>query len=269
MGTATLFYTKRVAIEVLQIPILNDNFIYVLHNDVSHHAVIIDPGLIDPVLEAIPSDCPVVAILNTHHHWDHTDGNEALKEHFECPVYGFAEDQHRLPGLTHPLKDNESLHLLGETVLVKHTPGHTSGHICYYFEDSKILLCGDTLFRYGCGRLFEGTATQMKQSLDWIRQLPEDTQVLCTHEYTRDNLRFCMSLDYDNAHYKRALEQLGLEKKGHPPSVPFLLKEQLQHNPFLKWDDPQLQNIMGDSLQDEETFARLRQKKDQFTYGGV
>lgn len=145
-----------------------------------------------------PSGLKLTHILNTHHHWDHTGGNEELKARYGATVIGPAADRDRIPGIDVALRDGERYSLGAAEFLTLDTPGHTRGHVTYYFPGAKAMFSGDTLFSLGCGRFFEGTPAQMQASLDKLRGLPQDTRVFCGHEYTAGNARFAVSVDPDN-----------------------------------------------------------------------
>ena len=173
------------------IPAFDDNYIWVL-NDEAGRCLIVDPGDAEPVLNAITANnWQPEAIFLTHHHHDHVGGVKELVEKFpQIVVYGPQETQDK--GTTQVVKDGETAFVLGHEFSVIATPGHTLGHICYFSK--PYLFCGDTLFSGGCGRLFEGTASQMYQSLNKLSALPDDTLVCCAHEYTLSNMKFALSI---------------------------------------------------------------------------
>jgi hydroxyacylglutathione hydrolase len=250
---------------VLQLPALRDNYIYLLHNPDTATAAVVDPAVAEPVLEKLAElGAELVAIFNTHHHHDHVGGNRQLLERYpRARVYGSQVDRGRIPGQTVELKAGEIVEFAGRQATVLFVPGHTRGHIAYYFPESGDLFCGDTLFAGGCGRLFEGTPEQMLGSLDQLRQLPEATRVWCAHEYTLNNLRFALTVDGDNPDLQARYQQVAALRQTGSPTVPSTMGEERRTNPFLRWDQPALQAATG--LQDPvRVFARLRGMKDQF-----
>lgn len=237
----------------MQVSILsafNDNYIFMLQSATTpqHGAWVVDPGDAEVVQDWLSAQAvPLLGILITHHHWDHTDGAVPLAKHWQCPIWGPAESP--FAALDRPLADGERFEILDSQWQVIATPGHTLDHLSYYTPGW--LFCGDTLFRAGCGRMFEGTAEQFFQSLRRLAELPADTRVYCAHEYTLSNLRFAQAvsptqpeLTAQVAHCQRLREQ-GL------PTIPSLLADECAFNPFLQ-------------ATSAAEFARLRQWKDSF-----
>lgn len=246
------------------IPAFQDNYIWVLTNN-EGRCLIVDPGDAKPVLDAIAEhNWQPEAILLTHHHQDHVGGVKELREHFpKIVVYGPAETQDK--GTTQVVKDGETAFILGHEFSVFATPGHTLGHICYFSH--PYLFCGDTLFSGGCGRLFEGTALQMYQSLKKICALPDDTLVCSAHEYTLSNIKFALSIlphdSFINEYYRKVNE---LRAKNQM-TLPVTLKNERQNNIFLRTEDIDLINEINKETilqHPEERFAWLRSKKDRF-----
>ncbi|HCD1255971.1 TPA: hydroxyacylglutathione hydrolase [Citrobacter amalonaticus] len=246
------------------IPAFEDNYIWVLNND-EGRCLIVDPGEAAPVLKAIAENqWQPEAILLTHHHNDHVGGVKELVQKFpQIVVYGPAETQDK--GVTQVVEDGDSALILGHEFSVFATPGHTLGHICYYSK--PYLFCGDTLFSGGCGRLFEGTPTQMYQSLKKINALPDDTLVCCAHEYTLANMKFALSIlphDPSINDYYRKVNELRVKKQ---ITLPVILKDERKNNIFLRTEDIDLINEINKETilqHPEERFAWLRSKKDSF-----
>ena len=246
------------------IPAFDDNYIWVL-NDEAGRCLIVDPGDAEPVLKAIAANnWQPEAIFLTHHHHDHVGGVKELVEKFpQIVVYGPQETQDK--GTTQVVKDGETAFVLGHEFSVIATPGHTLGHICYFSK--PYLFCGDTLFSGGCGRLFEGTASQMYQSLKKLSALPDDTLVCCAHEYTLSNMKFALSIlphDLSINDYYRKVKELRAKNQ---ITLPVILKNERQINVFLRTEDIDLINEINKETilqQPEERFAWLRSKKDTF-----
>ncbi|WP_410497498.1 hydroxyacylglutathione hydrolase [Chitinibacter sp. S2-10] len=256
-------------INISAVPTYEDNYIWVIHQN--GKAIAVDPGDAAPLLDWLArNELQLAGILITHHHWDHITGLAALtqanlSQQAQLPVYGPEQIAH----INRPLRGGETLNLLGENFSVMATPGHTLDHLSYY--GAGILLCGDTLFSSGCGRLFEGTAEQMFNSLQTLAQLPAETLVCCTHEYTQSNLRFALQIEPDNpALQARATQVAQLRERGEP-SLPSTLAIELASNPFLRCDQAtvraKVQQHAGIDFQAEssvEVFTELRKWKDHF-----
>lgn len=246
------------------IPAFQDNYIWVL-NDETGRCLIVDPGEAAPVLKAIEANrWQPEAILLTHHHNDHVGGVAELHRRFpNLIVYGPEETRNK--GTTKIVADGDRINILEHEFHVFATPGHTSGHVCFY--SAPWLFCGDTLFSGGCGRLFEGTAAQMYQSLQRINTLPEDTLICCAHEYTLSNMKFALSVlphDVFINEYYREVNELRVKNQMTLPST---LKNERRINLFLRTDDIDLINEIDKEtklLQSEQRFAWLRSKKDNF-----
>ncbi|MBR8828868.1 MAG: hydroxyacylglutathione hydrolase [Gomphosphaeria aponina SAG 52.96 = DSM 107014] len=256
--------------QVHRISALSDNYIFLLHDPEKNIAAVVDPAQAEPVLHYLNNlKAELVAIFNTHHHADHVGGNQQLMQHFpSLCVYGGAEDQGRIPGQKVLLQEGDQVEFAGRVGQVYFVPGHTRAHIAYYFppltnDTPGELFCGDTLFAGGCGRLFEGTPAQMVNSLSKIRALPDHTRVWCAHEYTLNNLKFALSVDYDNSDLQSRYHQVEAARQIGKATVPSLLGSEKHTNPFLRWDTPSLQLAMG-SNDPVTVFARLRGKKDLF-----
>lgn len=250
---------------ILQLPALRDNYIYLLHDPETATAAVVDPTVAEPVLDKLAElGAELVAIFNTHHHHDHVGGNlQLLARYPRAVVYGSQADRGRIPGQTVELQAGETVAFAGRQAKVLFVPGHTRGHVAYYFPESGDLFCGDTLFAGGCGRIFEGTPEQMLGSLDQLRQLPEATRVWCAHEYTLNNLKFALTVDGDNPDLQARYQQVVALRQAGSPTVPSTIGEERRTNPFLRWDQPALRAATG--AQDPvRVFARLRGMKDQF-----
>ncbi|MGB3616062.1 MAG: hydroxyacylglutathione hydrolase [Elainellaceae cyanobacterium] len=262
--------------DIYRLPVLSDNYIFLLHDPQQAIAAVVDPAEAAPVLSTLRSlNAELVAIFNTHHQGDHVGGNaRLLKEFPQAAVYGGDRDRGRIPGQQVYLNEGDRVTFGGRTAQVYFVPGHTKAHIAYYFEplreagsrDAEAtghLFCGDTLFAGGCGRLFEGTPAQMMASLSKLRSLPEDTQVWCAHEYTLNNLKFAQTVDGANPALLKRLAHVEAVRQVGEPTIPSTIGLEKQTNPFLRWDQPALQQRVG-AKEPAKTFAKLRGMKDLF-----
>lgn len=253
------------------VPAFQDNYIWLIRQIGRPHVAIVDPGDASPVIAAIEKEgLDPVAILITHHHWDHTGGIDDLLSRYTMPVYGPARES--IPYMTQPLSDGNVVHIpeLDSQFQVMDVPGHTAGHIAYYHPGENgqgMLFCGDTLFAGGCGRLFEGTAEQMHQSLSKILALPDNTQMFCAHEYTEANLTFARIAEPENQDLlERQINVQRLRQRGEP-TVPSLLGIEKATNPFLRFDEPTIvkaaEHFAGHPLPDAASvFGTVRHWKD-------
>ncbi len=255
------------SVHVTPLLLLEDNYCYFIKDSSSGLSAVIDPSEATPIVSFLEKENnnKLDYILNTHHHWDHVNGNLELKQKYNCNIVGSFYDLHRTPGLDTPLKDNEIFHL-GETAIkALHVPGHTSGQLAFWIEGENILFTGDTLFSLGCGRLFEGSAEQMVQSLNQLKSLPPETQVYFGHEYTANNVSFALSLEPKKPELIAKQEQIQELRKKNLPTTPTTLSEELQLNPFLRCNDQALKGALKlDTATETEVFAKIRTLKDHF-----
>lgn len=265
MGLTCGINTLMSMLEIEQLAVLRDNYVYLLHDPQSGATAAVDPAVAGPVLERLDRRrWQLTHILNTHHHGDHVGGNLELKAATGCLIVGNREDAARIPGIDVGVGDGDHVSVGNAIAGVIGVNGHTVGHIAYWFPDSKALFCGDTLFSLGCGRLFEGSPSQMWTSLRKLRALPDDTAVYCAHEYTESNARFALTVDPQNAALQvRVAEVANLRATGRP-TVPSLLGVEKQANPFLRADAPALQQAVGAAGDPVRAFAAIRQRKDEF-----
>lgn len=257
---------------IRRLPALRDNLIPLLERPHQRQAAVVDPADAEPVITALEQgEMELVAVLQTHHHWDHVGGTtELLRRWPRAMVVGNAKDQHRLPPLSHPVTDGDSFELLGRSVQVLAVPGHTVGHVAYVLPACVVLgqrqppelFCGDTLFSCGCGRLFEGTPAQMLGSLQRLAALPADTRIWCAHEYTAKNVAFALSQDPHNPHLQAFAHHVEQLRQAQLPTIPSRLETELRVNPFLRCHAPALQAATG-KTDPVEVLAELRQRRNQ------
>ena len=239
-------------IAVQPVPILSDNYAWLLRDAATGAVAIVDPAEVAPVVAAIEAaGGRLDLVLLTHHHADHIAGTDAIRDRYGATVVGARADAHRLPRLDIPVAEGDTVALGRAAARVLETPGHTSGHIAYVFADPALLLCGDTLFSLGCGRLLEGTAAEMFGALRKFAALPAATLVCCGHEYTESNARFARNVDPDNTALARYAEQVRARRAAGQPTLPSRLADELACNPFLR-------------ASDVATLADLRARKDRF-----
>jgi len=253
-------------LEIVRIPCLSDNYVWLLRENVSGAVGVVDPADPAPVRAALAErGWRLTHILNTHHHADHVGGNLDLKAAFGCTIVGPRADRDRIPGIEIELGDGDDWALGAEYARVFDVPGHTRGHIAFWFASAKALFCGDTLFALGCGRMFEGTAPQMWSSLAKLRALPDDTQVYCAHEYTQSNARFARHIDPSNAALAARSAEIDAMRARGEATVPAALGLEKRTNPFLRADDRELARSHGfDGGDPAAVFAFLRKSKDGF-----
>ena len=238
-------------VTVQPVPILSDNYAWLLRDDVSGAVAIVDPADAKGVFPAIEAAGRLDLILLTHHHADHTAGTDEVRARYNCPVIGAKADAKRLPRLDQEVVEGDTVRFGSTEAVVIETPGHTRGHIAYFFPKGAVLLSGDTLFSVGCGRLLEGTAEEMFASLQKLSKLPDETLVACGHEYTESNIRFALTQEPENtALHTRALEVKPLRSAGRP-SVPSLRAQERAVNPFLR-------------AKDAKKLGEIRAAKDRF-----
>lgn len=254
------------ALDVVLVPALSDNYVYLLHDAASGATAVVDPGEAAPVEAALAArGWTLTQIVNTHHHHDHIGGNAALKAKYGVPLVGPRAEAARIDGMDVTVGDGDTVEIAGHAATVYDTPGHTTGHISIHIPDSKALFSGDTLFALGCGRMFEGTPVQFWSSLATLRALPADTRVYCGHEYTQSNARFALSVDGGNPKLKARAAEIDRLRAAGKPTVPSMLGDELATNPFLRADDPALAAAVDMAGADPvAVFAEIRKRKDSF-----
>lgn len=256
--------------QVIPIPQLSDNYAYLVIDEDTRKAGVVDCAEAEPVLRSVrETGVDLVAILPTHHHWDHIGGNEDLCRHRRLEVYGYTGQAQRIPGCTREVTEGDTVRVGGLTARIIFIPAHTTGHVAYYFENEQSVFTGDTLFAGGCGRLFEGDAAMMVRSLSKLTALPDDTRVYFGHEYTEKNLRFALTLEPHNAalleKHAWAVDRI----QQHLPTVPTTIGSEKATNPFLRCDSPELRATLRARFPDVRAdavsvFAKVRALKDAF-----
>ncbi|MBI1815634.1 MAG: hydroxyacylglutathione hydrolase [Deltaproteobacteria bacterium] len=254
--------------KVIPIAQLMDNYAYLVIDEGTKSAGVVDCAEAEPVLSVVAREgVALTAILPTHHHLDHVGGNEdLLRAKPGLTVYGV--DQ-RIPGLTDRVEDLSTVRVGNLSARVLFIPAHTTGHIAYYFDRDRAVFTGDTLFAGGCGRLFEGDAAMMIGSLSKLMALPDDTQVYFGHEYTEKNLRFALSLEPKNVDLRKKYDWVTEQAKRNQPTTPTSIGSEKETNPFFRWRSPELrasieQNYPGVAMDDVSVFAKTRALKDVF-----
>ena len=223
-------------LEVTLVPILQDNYAYILQsgNDVA----VLDPGDATPIINKLEElNLTLSTIFITHHHWDHVDGIKDIKEKYNCTVIGPEKEKDRIPCIDKTINEGDDLSFDNETIEIIETIGHTNGHICFHFPESKILFSGDTLFAMGCGRLFEGTAEDMFSALEKLKKLPDNTKVYCGHEYTQSNGEFCLTIEPDNQNLITRIQKVTTLRVQNTPTIPTTIELEKKTNVFMRAND--------------------------------
>ncbi len=242
---------------------LNDNYSYLIFEKDTNTVSIVDPSEFEVCDKIIKKYNKLDYILNTHHHADHVDGNLQLKDKYKSKIIGF--EKKRIPGIDILLKQNQNFKIGNLEFKVIFIPGHTSGHIAFYFHKEKILFSGDTLFSLGCGRIFEGTYQDMFASLNKLKNLSPDTKIYCGHEYTKKNFEFCIKYDPKNNFLKKKAEFINSKLQKNLPTIPTTIQEELNTNIFLRCDNEGVKQALNlKDSSDMEIFTKLRDLKDAF-----
>ena len=236
--------------EIVAVPAFTDNYIWLVHDEASGETAVVDPGDAAPALaEAKRRGWTITQVWNTHHHWDHSGGNLAMKEATGCTVSGPAAEN--IPGRDVPLSEGSEFRIGDHGGRAIEIPGHTSGHVALVLDEDRIAFVGDTLFAMGCGRLFEGTAQQMYTSLQRITDLPADTALYCGHEYTLANARFAHHAEPENSAIAARLKEVEALREARQITLPTSVAQERETNPFVR-------------ATNWEEFGRLRAEKDSF-----
>jgi hydroxyacylglutathione hydrolase len=257
--------------KIIPIPVLADNYAYLLIDEATKEAGVVDPSEAGPVAEAVKREgVKFTTIINTHHHWDHVGGNEELVKEFSgLKVYGHKRDKDRTPAITELVDEGDTLQIGKLTARFLFIPCHTNGHVALHFPQEKAVFTGDTLFVAGCGRLFEGTAADMHNNMVKLMSLPDDTRVYCGHEYTVKNLQFALTLEPHNAKIQAKLQWAQDLRAKKAPTIPSTVAEEKEINPFVRVTSAELQaNVKKQfpeiTLDPVSVLEKTRHLKDKF-----
>ena len=252
--------------KVVTIPILSDNYSYLIIDKDNKSCSAIDPASPEEIIPFLEKKkFHLKNILNTHYHNDHTAGNLELKKKYKCKIFGPEKEKNQIPGIDITLKENDTIKLKDYKAKIIETPGHTAGHIIYWFDNEKIVFTGDTLFVLGCGRLFECTPKTMWGSLLKIRNLPKETLIYCGHEYTKTNVNFALTIEKNNNKLTKRFEEINKLINKNSFTVPTTVEKEIETNPFLRADNENIKKNLGmNSKSNEEIFGEIRKRKDNF-----
>ncbi len=255
---------KPLELEVF--PCRSDNFGVLVHDPESGLTASIDAPEEKPIIDAAARrGWTITHIFTTHHHTDHVEANLVLKQKFGLEIIGPVNEAVAIPGLDRTVADGDEFHFGDHLVRVIETPGHTAGHICFHFPDDKILFAADTLFALGCGRLFERSASDMWSSLQKLAVLPDETAIYFGHEYTLSNARFALTIDPDNERLKTRAAEIEELRADGKFTIPTMMGLEKETNPFLRPADPAIRrNLIMEGRTNEEVFAEIRKRKDNF-----
>lgn len=258
--------TNSKQLEIYMFPCLKDNYGFLLHDAEYNLTAAIDTPDADAIEKALSDKgWKLTHILNTHHHWDHAGGNLELKKKTGCLIAGPQAEASRIPGIDIQLSEGDIFQFGQFNAKVYDTPGHTSGHIVYHFENEHIAFVGDTLFAMGCGRLFEGTPEQMWHSLQKIMQWPDETIIYCAHEYTQTNARFALTVEPCNMDLITRANEIEIIRDANKPTIPTTLEIEKKTNPFLRPMSDAIRNTLNMVHNSElEVFTKIRQLKNNF-----
>ncbi|MDD9911303.1 MAG: hydroxyacylglutathione hydrolase [Ahrensia sp.] len=253
-------------LQIFQFPCRDDNYGVILHDAETGLTVSIDAPETEAIADVLEDQgLTLTNIATTHHHGDHVAGNMALKNAHSCTIVGPQAEREKIPGIDERVEHGDSVDLLGHRFNVIATGGHTLGHIAYHLPNDNLLFAGDCLFAMGCGRIFEGDAPMMHESLQRLAALPEETIVYAGHEYTLANAKFALSVDGDNEELKARARKVEYLRDDGKATLPTTIGIEKATNPFLRCGDPAIRKTLDmESATDAEVFAELRARKDRF-----
>lgn len=252
-------------IQVFTVPVLSDNYCYIITNEEGKCAVL-DPGEAWPVIDKL-EDLQISPdyIFITHHHPDHVGGLKQLKDRYKCKVVGSKATKQLVPDIDAIVDERDGFMLGSDDIVVFDTPGHCKDHICFYFPESHVLFSGDVIFSMGCGRLLDGTAEELWKSLQKLRKLPPKTEIYCGHEYTQTNGRFCAAIEPGNSDIKSRNNEVKLLRRENKPTIPTTMAQERKTNVFLRADDPAIVFETGlEGFSPLEMFIHLRRQRDNY-----
>jgi hydroxyacylglutathione hydrolase len=253
-------------LDVIRIPALSDNYAFLIRCADTGRTAVIDTPEAAPVLAAArQAGWRIDEIWNTHHHFDHVQGNAEIADLEGASITAPDSEADKIGAVDRRVRPGDRISLGACEAQVLDVGGHTKGHIAYWFDQDKALFCGDALFALGCGRMFEGTPEQMQAGLARLRALPDDVVVWCAHEYTASNAKFALSVDAENPQLRAYAEEVFAKRERAEPTVPTTMAREKAANPFLRWDDPAIRAHLGmEDADDVAVFAELRRRKDSF-----
>jgi len=254
------------SLKLITVPCLQDNYAYLIRDEATGCVAIVDVPEDTALFEALEAEgwTPDLVLI-THHHADHIQGLSGIKEHFDVKVIGAAADAHRLPPLDIAVSEGDTVSVGESEAQVIDVSGHTVGHIAFHFAKAEIAFTADSLMALGCGRVFEGTMTQMWESLSKLAALPGDTLICSGHEYTAANAKFALTIEPDNKALQKRVNKVSEKRAKGLPTVPTRLSNELGSNPFIRADQPEVKAALGmASAADAEVFAEIRRRKDAF-----
>lgn len=253
-------------VEIVTVPCRSDNYAYLVHDTGTGQTALVDAPDVEPIVSALDEHgWGLDQIWITHHHGDHTDGVEALRDRYDAKVVGHVKDRARLPALDKEVSEGERVALGGTAARVIDVSGHTVGHIAFILDDDKAAFTADSLMALGCGRVFEGTHAMMWESLSKFLRMPDDMRIYSGHNYGQSNGRFALSVDPGNPALKERIERIRQADAKGEPIVPSTIAEEKATNPFLRAREPSVKRTVGlDGADDASTFAEVRRRKDSF-----
>ncbi|MGV3549613.1 hydroxyacylglutathione hydrolase [Rhizobium sp.] len=257
-------FEKRGALSVKVLPILEDNYVFIIEDVRTGALAVVDPSEAGPVLDVIDGR-RVDLILNTHHHWDHVSGNTEIKRKTGARIIGPAAEADDIPAIDQGVHEGDTIEFAGHVARVLDVPGNTIGHVAFWFEEAGLLFSGDTIFHLGCGRVQEAMPAQMWTSIDKLRSLPPETLIYSSHEYAADNARFAVTIEPQNESLRQQIASIEERRAAGLPTVPSTLATELAANPFLRVDQDSIRSRLdSEGSANWEVFAKLRRLKDAF-----
>jgi len=253
-------------LEIIQFICRADNYGVLLHDQESGQTAAIDaPDSAEIIRHLATRGWQLTHLFTTHHHIDHVEGNIALKDRFGCTIIGPRAEAERIPGIDEGVSGGQSFAWAGREVRVFECPGHTKGHVAFFMPSDQVVFAGDTLFSLGCGRVFEGTLSEMHLSVAQFKALPPETRLYCGHEYTQSNARFALSLEPGNEMLRARASEVESLRAAGSMTCPTTIGAELSTNPFLRTQSPEIRQALGmETASDGEVFAELRRRKDSF-----